>query len=166
MTGQTRSRKYERRSCGSAATLRFSNTVESSNSSSDWNERATPALARLTARRLREVDVVEPHPTLGRVNPLSASISDVLPAPFGPIRPVTCARFEREPDVVDGGDRAVAHGQAVDDQGLRGHPAWSSVARRRVGDVGELDGVRLAPLLRAFLMSRKILTHSAATPSL
>ena len=96
LTGHTRSRTYERRSCGSAATLRFSNTVESSNSSSDWNDRATPARARFIAGffdRSRSSSSTRPR---AEVNPLTASISDVLPAPFGPIRPVTLPGSRRK----------------------------------------------------------------------
>ena len=89
LIGQIRSIRYERRSCGSAATLRFSNTVESSNSSSDWNDRAKPARARFTADcfdRSRSSRSTQPS---AAVNPLIASIREVLPAPFGPIRPMT-----------------------------------------------------------------------------
>ena len=96
LIGQMRSSRYERRSCGSAATLRFSNTVESSNSSSDWNDRARPARARFTAGRFdRSRSSRRTRPSAG-VNPLIASMSEVLPAPFGPIRPVTMPGSSRK----------------------------------------------------------------------
>ena len=46
-TGCTRSRRYDNRSRGSDAARRLSSTVESSNSSSDWNDRDNPARTRL-----------------------------------------------------------------------------------------------------------------------
>ena len=66
----------------------FSNTVASSNSSSVWNERAMPLRARLEgATREMSSPSSTTRPSAG-AKPHTASISDVLPAPFGPISPV------------------------------------------------------------------------------
>ena len=73
-----------------AATVRFSRTVRSSNSSVLCQVRASPRRARacggipveIAARRARRGPVY-------RTNPVIASMNVVLPAPFGPIRPTS-----------------------------------------------------------------------------
>ena len=99
------------------------------------------------------------------VKPLTASMSDVLPAPFGPIRPVTVPGSSRKLTSFDGDHRAVPHRQTLDGQRPGGDPRVVVAGGVGVGDVGELDRVRPAPLPR-LLDRRDILTHSAATPSL
>ena len=63
----------------------------SSNSSSDWNVRLMPALAR---RLTRQPPISWPStvmlPSLVGTKPVMASIAVVFPAPLGPIRPSTC----------------------------------------------------------------------------
>ena len=51
---------------------------------------------------------------LARVKPVTASITDVLPAPFGPDETEDRAWRDREADVVDGTDTALLHGHVVD----------------------------------------------------
>src|SRR5262249_4346907 len=71
-------------------TITFSRTVRSPKSSSRWNVRAMPRRARLygaselISRASRRI-----APELGLSKPHTALKSVVLPAPFGPIRPVT-----------------------------------------------------------------------------
>ena len=75
----------------SAATLRFSNTVESSNSSSDGNDwapgRARSSSAASTGRG-RRADPLRRSESTDGVDQRGP------PAPFGPIRPVMVCRFE------------------------------------------------------------------------
>ena len=76
---------------GSEAARRLSRTVESSNSSSDWNERPRPRRERRVADSLLMSlpSRISCPPEAIRVKPVTASISEVLPAPFGPISPST-----------------------------------------------------------------------------
>ena len=77
------------RSRGSDAARRLSSTVESSNSSSDWNERDSPArdaLGRRHAVERRRRRGATSRERAG-VKPVMASIADVLPAPFGTDQP-------------------------------------------------------------------------------
>ena len=60
-----------------------------SKSSSDWNDRATPDRARRVGDILEMSSSSTPTLPSAAAKPLMASMSDVLPAPFGPIRPVT-----------------------------------------------------------------------------
>ena len=64
--------------------------MRSSNSSSDWNERDSPARARRYGAQWvmsRPSQVIEP--AVSRLLPATQSMSVVLPAPFGPSRPTT-----------------------------------------------------------------------------
>ena len=80
-----------------------------------------------------------------------ASISDVLPAPFGPIRPVTVPGFEPVAHVVDGDDRAVAHRQVLDRQRPRRDARWwSALAAGSATSASSIVYGR--PHLRVFLM--------------
>ena len=63
--------------------------MASSNNSSDWNDLATPARARFTADCFDMSTLSSTTWPSAEVKPLMASMSDVLPAPFGPIKPVT-----------------------------------------------------------------------------
>ena len=68
----------------------LASTEMSSNSSSDWNDRRRPARARLPALyELMSVPASANVPADGLTKPVTASITVVLPAPFGPIRPTT-----------------------------------------------------------------------------
>ena len=88
-TGYTRSRRYDQRSRGSDAARRLSRTVESSNSSRDWNDREIPTRTRLAGERsLSSTPSRRTTPVRIAVKPVMASMADVLPAPLGPIRPV------------------------------------------------------------------------------
>jgi hypothetical protein len=83
--------KYAPRSCGSDAARRLSRTEMSSNSSSDWKERAIPARERwCTDHPLIRASLNLTSPVEIGVKPVTASINVVLPAPFGPISPTIC----------------------------------------------------------------------------
>ena len=113
-TGMDEVAQVRQRSRGSDAARRLSSTVASSNSSSDWNERLTPARARFVALSpISSSPSRSTEPLAARVKPVTASITDVLPAPFGPIRPVMRPGAHRERHVVDGDDAAVADAQAA-----------------------------------------------------
>ena len=95
----------------------LSSTVESSNSSNDWNEREMPRRARrVTETREMSVSFSMTVP-VARVNPVMASMADVLPAPFGTDQADDLPRAHREVDLVDGDDPAIANGEALDRQG-------------------------------------------------
>ena len=89
--GQNRSVTHDSRDVPTSLPARmFSSTLTSSNSSSDWNERRSPSRARWVAFRpsmRRPSSEIDPSPTATK--PVTASMSVVLPAPFGPIRPTT-----------------------------------------------------------------------------
>ena len=90
LPGCTRSVKYASQSRLSAAVRRFSRTVMLSNSSRFWNERPTPATARLRADQVvTSSPSSSTRPAVGFAKPVSASINVDLPAPFGPIKPST-----------------------------------------------------------------------------
>src|ERR1700722_11039108 len=66
----------------------FSRMVRSSNSSSDWKLRDTPAAARRRAgQRVMSSPPMLTDPRPAVTNPVTASIRVVFPAPFGPITP-------------------------------------------------------------------------------
>ena len=74
----------------SAATKRLSRTVRSSKSSSDWNVRDRPRWARA----LGDTSLISAPsklivPPEGLVKPVMASMKVVLPAPLGPMSPVS-----------------------------------------------------------------------------
>ena len=79
-----------------------------------------------------------------RAKPVMASITLVLPAPFGPMSPTTVPGATSQRDVVDGDDAAVAHraGRATSRSG-RAPSAATAAHRRRLG-VGAV-GRRSAP---------------------
>ena len=95
----------------------FSSTLTSSNSSSDWNDRRRPSRARFVAfspsidRPSSEIE-----PPLTGTKPVTASMSVVLPAPFGPIRPTTSPGLHLQRHVVDGDHGAEPHRQPADRQ--------------------------------------------------
>ena len=91
----------------------------SSNSSRCWNDRPIPAFAR----RRADHPLTSAPPTstapLAVANPVMASITVDLPAPFGPIRPSTSPGSTWNEHAVDRGDPAEADGEAVDRQAAR-----------------------------------------------
>ena len=100
----------------------FSSTLMSSNSSSDWNERRSPSRARCVAfNRSMRRSSSEIDPPLTGTKPVTASMSVVLPAPFGPIRPTTSPGLDLQRHVVDRDHRTEADGQVRDRQRRRRH---------------------------------------------
>ena len=89
--GQKRSVTHDSRDARRSLPARmFSSTLMSSNSSSDWNERRSPSRARCVAfNRSMRRSSSEIDPPLTGTKPVTASMSVVFPAPFGPIRPTT-----------------------------------------------------------------------------
>src|SRR5882672_3864398 len=74
----------------SAATRMFSRTVSMVNSSRRWKVRARPRRARLWGlRRVMSEPSIATVPDVGGSSPVTTLNSVVLPAPFGPIKPVT-----------------------------------------------------------------------------
>jgi len=74
----------------SAAAIKLSRTVKSSNNSSDWKVRVSPRCARSSGdfpSRSTPSNVTVPADS--GVNPVMASMNVVLPAPFGPINPTS-----------------------------------------------------------------------------
>ena len=96
----------------SAATSRLPRTSRSSNSSTALERAHEPEPGTLVRRETVEGATVEHRraPVHG-VNPDTASMHVVLPAPFGPMRPTSAPAGDVERDVVDRADAAVAHGQ-------------------------------------------------------
>src|SRR5690349_18451144 len=77
----------------SAATSRLSRTLSRPNSSSRWNVRARPCLARRAGPiRVTSLPSSTTCPEDGLRRPHTMSKSVLLPAPFGPINPVTWPR--------------------------------------------------------------------------
>src|SRR3954447_7392012 len=73
----------------SRATWTFSRTVSEPNASSRWNVRPIPILARLsTVAPVMSTPLNRTRPLVGGCSPLMTLNSVVLPAPFGPMRPV------------------------------------------------------------------------------
>ena len=92
----------------------FSRTVSESNSSIRWNVRPRPSWARRCgAASVTSVPARCTCPLRRRSRPVQALNVVVLPAPFGPIRPVICPAGRVEGDAVDGDEPTEAHGQVV-----------------------------------------------------
>ena len=107
-----RSRDHERRI--SAAVRMFSRAVSEPNTSRRWNVRAMPAPGPDVGLGAGDVLAVEAGPGRCTVScrPVMTLNSVVLPAPFGPIRPVIEPGLDVEVDVVHGDVPAEAHGGA------------------------------------------------------
>ena len=83
--------RRERRTDGRwAATVRFSRTVRSSNSSIALPGAGEPAPGPRVRRQPGEIAPVELDAAGARTKPVIASMNVVLPAPFGPISPTSC----------------------------------------------------------------------------
>ena len=111
---QTMSARNENHRGRSAATSRLSRTVRSSNSSSDWNVRTSPSLARASGRRpARSMPSKRTSPLVIGVKPVMASMNVVLPAPFGPISPTSLPASHVRSISSFGVQSAVRDGQAA-----------------------------------------------------
>ncbi len=112
--GRTRSSSGRHHEGRAAATSRLPRTSRSSNSSTDW-KRAYQARAGTgggaAGRRCgRPSSSTEP---VGGVNPVSASMNVVLPAPFGPMRPTSVPGRPRSDTSLRATHAAVADGQGL-----------------------------------------------------
>ena len=106
----------------SAASRTFSRTVRSPNGSRRWNVRARPRRARLNGASLvTSWPSMRTRPRCGGWSPQMTLNSVVLPAPFGPMRPVTTPGLGGEVDRVEGEPAAEADADAGDLE--RAHPA-------------------------------------------
>ena len=123
--GQNRSVTHEaREACWSLPARMFSSTLMSSNSSSDWNERRSPS-RRAASRSSRRCGDHRARSLLAvtGTKPVTASMSVVLPAPLGPIRPTTSPGRTSIDTSSTAIDRTEADGQAHDRQRRRPRPA-------------------------------------------
>ena len=94
----------------------FSRTVMVSNSSIRWNVRPRPKRARRAGewRRRGAARRAMTVPAVGVLRPVQELNVVVLPAPFGPMRPVMTPPRAVERHVVDGHETAEADGEAFD----------------------------------------------------
>ena len=118
----------------SAARRTLSWAVRTPNSSRRWNVRARPSWARRWVRSRRDVRVrpAAPGRALGGWRPVMTLNSVVLPAPLGPMSPVTCAGSAS----MDTSSRATLPPKRTvtsrpGDEGRRAHPGTSARARAR-----------------------------------
>ena len=135
-----------------APACRFSATETSSKSSSDWNERRTPARARragLQDRPAIGVPLRSTRPALGFVKPVRASTIVVFPAPFGPISPTTSRGVDAEAHIVDRDDGAEPDREVLDLEGRGRHGARCNVDEVFAGEAcGEGAGAACRCLAR------------------
>ena len=130
-----RGRQTAERPCSPASspTRTLSAALRVEKSSRRWKVRAIPSRARRYVRvRVTSVPPSDTEPLLGRCRPVMTLNNVVLPAPFGPISPVTDSRFGTERDAGEGGHPAEAdahmlHGERGRALAVRRH--WPPRAR-------------------------------------
>ena len=106
-----------------------------------------PGPRSLERRQVCDVDIAEHDATFGRCEPADRVDERCLAGSVRSDQAGDRARHEPAAHVVDGDHGAVAHGEALDRQrSWRDHGVVGG--RLGVGDVGELDHVRPAPLAR------------------
>ena len=125
----------------------FSSTVSRDSALVSWKVRTTPSRATWCGDSLPSDWPSNDHvPVSGWSNPVSRLNSVVLPAPFGPIRPVMPPRWISRWSTDDRGEPAEGAGDAVDDDrrvGLGDADLPGEVAQRDLGqplrDVAAVD---------------------------